>query len=99
MPVAPHGRRLDRQPHLAARREAELRGRLGRHVGTTAPAPPQHDEESQATKVAAAVILCPALAAIFVALRIYTRAFLNKKCFAEDYAIMLALVRSPFEMH
>ena len=49
--------------------------------------------ESRSTQVAVTIILCPAIAAVFVALRIYTRFFLVKKRFLEDYCIVLAMVR------
>ncbi|KLU82608.1 hypothetical protein MAPG_01680 [Magnaporthiopsis poae ATCC 64411] len=39
-------------------------------------------------------IICPAIALLLVVLRIYTRAFLNKKVFWEDYAIVAATVFS-----
>jgi len=48
--------------------------------------------QSRAGQVAAAVILCPAIAAIGVTLRIYTRFMVLKKRFLEDYLIGLAIV-------
>lgn len=37
-------------------------------------------------------IACPAVALLFVSLRIYTRAFLVRRLFWEDYAIVAAMV-------
>jgi hypothetical protein len=48
--------------------------------------------ESLASKAAATFILCPALAAVCVALRVYTRFVLGKKRFLDDYFIALAMV-------
>jgi len=48
--------------------------------------------ESRASKVATVIILLPALAAIFVALRVYARFVLGKKRFLEDYFSILAMV-------
>jgi hypothetical protein len=48
--------------------------------------------ESRASKAAVTIILCPALAAVCVALRAYTRFMLGKKRFLEDYFIALAMV-------
>jgi hypothetical protein len=50
--------------------------------------------ESRSGKVAAVIILCPTLAAVSVALRLYTRFVLGKKRFWEDYLIVLAIVRA-----
>ena len=56
--------------------------------------------ESRASKVATVIILCPALAATCVALRVYTRFVLGKKRFLEDYIVVWAMVRGyyPTEM-
>ncbi|KLU83367.1 hypothetical protein MAPG_02429 [Magnaporthiopsis poae ATCC 64411] len=41
-------------------------------------------------------VVCPVIALIFIALRIYTRAFLVKKVYWEDYTIIAAMVFSIF---
>ena len=55
-------------------------------------------DESRAGEVATAIILSPSVAAIAVALRIYTRAFLVGVRFLEDYCIGLAMVRMVFRL-
>jgi hypothetical protein len=48
--------------------------------------------ESQAVQAATIFIVCPAVATIFVALRVYTRFFLTKRYFWEDSMIVAAMV-------
>lgn len=48
--------------------------------------------ETRAPQALVAVILCPLLALITVVLRLYTRTFLLKKVFWEDYMIIVAMV-------
>ena len=50
--------------------------------------------ESRAGLAATAIILCPCIATVFVALRIYTRFAVVKKRFLEDYCIIAAMVCS-----
>jgi ABC-type Fe3+-siderophore transport system permease subunit len=52
--------------------------------------------ETRVPELIAAVVVGPAIAAICVVMRIYTRAFLTKKYFIEDYSIVAALVRRAF---
>jgi len=52
--------------------------------------------QSRAGKVATVITLCPAIAAICVALRVYTRFMLGKHRFLEDYFIILAIVRAYY---
>ncbi|KAK4150483.1 hypothetical protein C8A00DRAFT_36920 [Chaetomidium leptoderma] len=51
-------------------------------------------DETRASAVALAIILCPLIAAVAVALRIYTRVFLIGARFLEDYCIVFAMVSS-----
>lgn len=53
---------------------------------------PSHQLETRAWQLTAALILCPAFAAIFTALRVYTRLVLIKVRFWDDLAIVAALV-------
>ncbi|RYO95809.1 hypothetical protein DL765_011771 [Monosporascus sp. GIB2] len=48
--------------------------------------------ESRAPQALVVVILCPAIALSCVALRLYTRVFLLKRVFLEDYIIVAAMV-------
>jgi hypothetical protein len=50
-------------------------------------------DESRAGQVTTAIIICPALALVAVALRLYSRVVLGKKRFLEDYFIVVAMVR------
>ena len=50
--------------------------------------------ETRAPELMAALITGPAVATLFVAMRIYTRVFLVHKHFWEDYSIVAALVRT-----
>jgi hypothetical protein len=56
--------------------------------------PRDHSQESQAGPVILAVSICPALALVFVAGRIYTRTVLTRKWFLEDYVIVIAMLSS-----
>lgn len=52
--------------------------------------------ETRAPQALAIVFTCPAIALILVVLRLYTRLFLLKRVFWEDYAIIAAMVsREP----
>lgn len=48
--------------------------------------------ESRAGQAATAIILSPIIASITVGLRIYTRGFISKALFLEDYFIVCAMV-------
>ena len=50
--------------------------------------------ESRAGVMATAIILCPSVAAVTVALRIYERRFLARVRFVEDYCIAAAMTCS-----
>jgi len=50
-------------------------------------------QESRGPELIAAISVCPSIAAICVAMRVYTRVFFTKKYFLEDYSIVAALVR------
>lgn len=52
--------------------------------------------ESRAPQGLAIVFVCTAIALILVALRLYTRVFLLKRVFCEDYAIVAAMVGLEF---
>lgn len=51
-------------------------------------------QETQAPRVILAVSICPAIALIFVAGRVYTRAMVTRKFFLEDYVIVVAMMSS-----
>jgi hypothetical protein len=53
------------------------------------------ENESQAVQATTILVVCPAIAVIFVAMRVYTRFFLTKKNFWEDYMIVIAMVGNP----
>ncbi|KAM7220299.1 hypothetical protein V8F06_004265 [Rhypophila decipiens] len=65
-------------------------------MSTSNPAPVSADRlnETRAPQALVAIVLCPTLALICVALRLYTRTFLLKKVFWEDYTIVVAMVIS-----
>jgi len=61
-------------------------------ANATAPLDPARQYETRAPQIIAALVTCPAIAAILVAMRIYTRVFVVRKHFLEDYSIVAALV-------
>ena len=63
---------------------------MSSHSTTTS----NREHETRAPEVTVVLIICPAISALFVAMRIYTRAILVKKYFLEDYSIVAASVRS-----
>jgi hypothetical protein len=48
--------------------------------------------ESQAGLATTVLVVSPAVSAFFIAMRIYTRGFLVKKCFWDDYTVVAAWV-------
>ncbi|KAK4450283.1 hypothetical protein QBC34DRAFT_349676 [Podospora aff. communis PSN243] len=60
-------------------------------MSTTIPLSPDRSHETRATELVAALAAGPAIAAIVVAMRVYTRFVLIKKRFWEDYSILAAL--------
>ncbi|KAK0744307.1 hypothetical protein B0T21DRAFT_428594 [Apiosordaria backusii] len=59
---------------------------------TTTTYSPEYLAETRAPQALVAIILCPALALCFLVLRLYTRVFLLKKAFWEDYVIIMAML-------
>jgi hypothetical protein len=53
---------------------------------------PEYLAETRVPQALVAVILCPVLALCSVVLRLYTRGFLLKRVFWDDYVIIMAMV-------
>jgi len=62
-------------------------------TNSTVLLPPGFENETRAPELLAATIAGPAIAAIFVAMRLYTRLVLVRRHFLEDYSIVAAWVR------
>ena len=54
--------------------------------------------ETQVPRLWAVTVVAPTLATIFVAMRIYTRVFLVRKYFLEDYSIVVSMVCSSIAL-
>lgn len=60
---------------------------------TTALVDPGRWNETRVPQALVVITLCPAIALVVLALRLYTRTFLLKRVFWEDYIIIVAMVR------
>ena len=63
-------------------------------TNSTAAAVPDPDRwnETRAPQALVVVTLCPAIALVVLMMRLYTRAFLLKRVFWEDYIVSVAMV-------
>jgi hypothetical protein len=63
-------------------------------ANATAALQAARQNETRAPQLIAAAVICPAIAAILVAMRVYARFVLTRCHSLEDYSIIAALVRT-----
>lgn len=63
-------------------------------INATAAAEAERWNETRAPQALVVITLCPAIALIVLMMRLYTRTFLLKRVFWEDYIVSGAMVRA-----